>query len=383
MDELKSGNGSEEILLPKLEKNEAQALRDMHNEGMTLLIVDDQLTNRAILREIFREDYTILEAENGEAAIQQIMEHGRKINAMLLDIVMPVMNGFEVLKKMKDLGMLPFIPVIMITGDSEKEVEQRGFFEGASEFIAKPFEPPIVYKRVQNVVDLYTYKNHLENLVTKQTKKIRIQSDKLREMNNQLIECLSTAVEFRSMESGDHVRRIRGLTKILAKCVRETYPEYGLDDEKIEKISAAAVLHDVGKIAIEDKILLKPGRLTKEEFEIMKEHTTRGCEIVDTLSFIEDKEFFRYCYDICRHHHEKFDGKGYPDGLAGEDIPICAQIVSIADVYDALVSDRVYKAGYPKDKAYQMIMDGECGLFNPKLLDCFTKVREQFEEEHS
>lgn len=361
---------------------ETEALRGTEEE-MTILIVDDQIVNRAVLREIFREEYKILEAANGEEAIQLITEYGKKINAVLLDIIMPVKNGFDVLKWIKEEGLLPFVPVIMITGDSYPEVEQRGFLEGVSEFLAKPFEPTIVYKRVHNVIDLYTHKNHLEKLVKKQTAKIHAQSNKLREMNNQLIECLSTAVEFRSMESGNHVRRIRGLTKILAECVKNDYPEYWLDDENIEKIASASVLHDVGKIAIEDSILLKPGRLTKEEFEIMKSHTTKGCEIVNTLDFIDDKEFFRYCYDICRHHHEKYDGKGYPDGLEGDNIPICAQIVSIADVYDALVSDRVYKAGFPKDKAYDMIMNGECGLFNPKLLGCFTKVREKFEAELS
>lgn len=348
-------------------------------ERMALVVVDDQEVNRAVLKEIFCEDYDIIEASNGKEAVGVISKNRQKIKAVLLDIVMPVMDGFAVLDKIKEAKLLQFIPVIMITGDSLPEVEQRGFTEGVSEFITKPFEPLTVYKRVQNVISLYTHKNHLEKLVQKQTRKIQIQSQKLKEINDQLIECLSTAVEFRSTESGDHVRRIKGLTRILARSVKEHYPEYKLTDEKIEKISSAAVLHDVGKIAIEDKILLKPGKLTKDEFEIMKTHTTKGCEIVNTLDFIEDKEFFGYCYDICRHHHEKYDGKGYPDGLKGDDIPICAQIVSIADVYDALVSDRVYKAGYPKDQAYKMIMNGECGLFNPKLLRCFQMVREEFE----
>lgn len=358
-----------------------QDLKEMEGHEGTLLIVDDQDVNRIILKSIFEDEYNILEAGNGEEAISIISEYGKKINAVLLDNIMPLKSGFEVLDWIKQEGFLPFIPVIMITGDKRMEVEDRGYLEGISEFLSKPFQPEVAYKRVHNVLDLHMHKNHLEKLVKKQTKEIDAQNRKLKEINSQVIECLSTAVEFRSLESGNHIRRIKGLTKILAECVKEDYPEYGLNDENIEKIASASALHDVGKIAIEDRILLKPGRFTKEEFEIMKEHTTKGCGIVDTLSFIEDKEFFRYCYDICRHHHEKYDGKGYPDGLKGDDIPISAQIVSIADVYEALVSDRVYKAGYPKDKAYEMIMNGECGLFNPKLLECFTKVKAQFEEE--
>lgn len=358
------------------------ALKTDDGEKSAIIIAEDDEGNRAVLNEIFKDDYEIIEAVDGREAVKVILENRSRAKAVLLDIVMPYMDGFGVLEKMKEEGLLQTIPVVMITGDSLPEVEQRGFTEGASEFITKPFESLTVYKRVHNVVDLYIHKNELEMLVQKQTKKIKVQSQKLKNINNQLIECLSTAVEFRSMESGDHIKRVRGLTHTLAKCLKDNYPEYGLNDEVIEKIAAASVIHDVGKVAIEDSILLKPGRLTADEFEIMKTHTTRGCEIVDTLDFIDDKEFFGYCYNICRHHHEKYDGKGYPDGLKGDDIPICAQIVSIADVYDALVSERVYKAGFSKSKAYEMIMNGECGLFNPKILKCFQIVREEFEKEY-
>lgn len=360
----------------------AMALKTDDGEKALIIVAEDDEGNRAVLNEIFKYDYEIIEAVDGREAVQAILENRSRAKAVLLDIVMPYMDGFGVLEKMKEEGLLQTIPVVMITGDSLPEVEQRGFTEGASEFITKPFESLTVYKRVHNVVDLYIHKNNLEMLVQKQTKKIKVQSQKLKNINNQLIECLSTAVEFRSMESGDHIKRVRGLTYTLAKCLKDNYPEYGLNDEVIEKIAAASVIHDVGKVAIEDSILLKPGRLTADEFEIMKTHTTRGCEIVDTLDFIDDKEFFGYCYNICRHHHEKYDGKGYPDGLKGDDIPICAQIVSIADVYDALVSERVYKAGFSKSKAYEMIMNGECGLFNPKILKCFQMVREEFEKEY-
>lgn len=199
----------------------------------------------------------------------------------------------------------------------------------------------------------------------------------IRNNNNRLIEVLSSVVESRDVESGNHIQRIKVMTKILLTAVMQNYPEYGLREEQLEIISSAATMHDIGKIAIPDSILLKPGKLTKEEFEIMKEHTTRGCSIINSASVIQDEEYYRYCYDICRHHHEKYDGKGYPDGLKGDDISIVAQVVSVVDVYDALSSKRCYKEAFAEEKAFEMILNGECGAFNPKLIECLKKVRTQ------
>ncbi len=267
----------------------------------------------------------------------------------------------------------------MITGDSSQAVEEKGFNYGVSDYIRKPFNISVVRKRVCNIIELYEHKNQLEELVKIQTDKIEAQANKMKETNNQILDMLSSVVEFRNLESGEHIKRIKGFTKILADRVSEYNKEYELTPDKIEKITAASSMHDVGKIAIPDNILLKPGRLTPDEFEIMKTHTVKGCGILDSISFIDDKEFFEYCYEICRFHHEKFDGHGYPDGLKGDDIPIAAQIVSIADVYDALVSERVYKGKYEPDEAYNMILRGECGMFNPKIIECFKSVRPQFE----
>lgn len=197
----------------------------------------------------------------------------------------------------------------------------------------------------------------------------------IRNTNNRLIEVLSSVVESRDVESGNHIQRIKSLTKILLISIMENYPEYGLRDEQIEIMSSAAAMHDIGKIAIPDSILLKPGRLTKEEFEVMKEHSVRGCKIINSAAAIQDEEYYKYCYDICRHHHEKYDGKGYPDGLKGDDISIVAQVVSVADVYDALISKRCYKDAYGEEKVFDMILNGECGIFNPKLIDCLKKER--------
>lgn len=223
-------------------------------------------------------------------------------------------------------------------------------------------------------------RRHLEELVALQTSVLQKQAQELRRMNERIIETMSNVVEFRNLESGDHVRRVKDFTRILAGYAAKLYPEYHLNEEDVDVITAAAAMHDVGKIAISDAILLKPGRFTKEEFEVMKTHTVKGCEIIEMLGDVQESEYVRISYQICRYHHERYDGRGYPEGLKGEEIPIAAQIVSVADVYDALVSERCYKQAYTPAEAYDMIMRGECGQFSPKLLVCLEKAREEFEE---
>lgn len=226
---------------------------------------------------------------------------------------------------------------------------------------------------------LYT-RRHLEELVALQTSVLQKQAQELRRMNERIIEIMSSVVEFRNLESGDHVRRVKDFTRILAEYAAALYPEYHLDKEDVDVIAAAAAMHDVGKIAVSDAILLKPGRLTEEEFAIMKTHTVKGCEIIEILGDVQESEYGRVSYEICRYHHERYDGKGYPDGLSGEDIPIAAQIVSLADVYDALVSERCYKSAYTPAQACDMIMRGECGQFSPKLLICLERAKEKLAE---
>lgn len=221
-------------------------------------------------------------------------------------------------------------------------------------------------------------RRHLEELVALQTCVLQKQAQELRRMNERIIETMSNVVEFRNLESGDHVRRVKDFTRILAEYMAALCPEYHLGREDVDVIAAASAMHDVGKIAISDAILLKPGRLTEEEFALMKTHTIKGCEIIEMLEDIQESEYGRASYEICRYHHERYDGKGYPEGLSGEDIPIAAQIVSVADVYDALVSERCYKNAYTPAQAYDMIMRGECGQFSPKLLLCLEKAAGKF-----
>lgn len=330
----------------------------------TILIVDDVPLNRDVLADIFEEDYEVITAADGNEAISVLDEKTGKIAALLLDIYMPGKDGFEVLKHMRSNHMLTQIPVLMITTECSLDTEKQCLDLGAMDFIKKPFNAQLVFARVQNAVSLYSYKRNLE-------KKVHIQTARLKKINHCIVGMLGGLVESRNLESGEHVQRVSGYTKALAQKMMKLYPEYKLTEERIEIISEAAALHDVGKIAISDTILLKPGRLTDDEFATMKTHTTLGAEYISSITDVWDEEYSKVSYQIAKYHHERYDGHGYPEGLSGDDIPLAAQLVSIADVYDALIHERCYKKAFSKDEAFKMIMNGECGTFSPKLLECF------------
>ncbi len=351
-----------------------------------ILVIDDMEINLEILEGILEDYYCVLKAHDGLEAVQ-LLDENPDISLMLLDLCMPRMDGFGVMNAMKESGMLGRIPIIVITGDDSLDNERRCYDYGVSDFIRKPFNSTIVRLRVGNIVKLYSYKNSLEDTVAEQTEDlkkqyllVKEQATKLVESNQKIIDILGTVVESRNLESGQHIQRVKNYTEILAKQVMADCPEYGITQHAIDVMVPASALHDVGKIAIPDNILLKPGRLTSEEFDVMKSHTIRGCEILDNIKGAWDKEYARMSYEICRYHHEKYDGKGYPDGLVGDDIPIAAQIVSVADIYDALVNERCYKDAFSKEKAFEMITQGECGAFSDKLMNAFSKVREEFEK---
>lgn len=327
------------------------------------MIVDDVEINRDILAEVFKNDYHIIEACDGAQAIE-MLNRNKDISAVLLDLLMPRANGLEVLREMNRNGKIKTIPVFLITAADNEDMLLEGYHLGAIDVIRKPFMTHFLRHRINNVIELYGHRNELEKIVAKQV-------EKLNHMNQSMVETLATVIEFRDCESGEHVKRICGLTKILMTKVSELFSEYRLSETEIDKIVKSSILHDVGKISIPDRILNKPGRLTKEEFEIMKQHTVKGCEILQTIPDIMDEGIYNYSYDICRHHHERFDGRGYPDGLKGDEISIWAQVVSVADVYDALTAERVYKEAYSHEKAVDMIFNGECGVFNPKVLQAF------------
>lgn len=350
-----------------------------------ILVVDDDEMNRDMLTWMLEDKYSIIEACNGIETLEIIKQEGTDLEALLLDINMPEMNGYEVLQELAKSDFMEKVPVLIITGE-RAETERRCFEFPIADFINKPFDGNIVKRRVENNVELFNYKGFLETRVEEQTAEIRKQNlellkqaQRLRDTNDNIISLLGDVVEARNMESGEHIRRVKAYTKILIEDMANRYPEYGITEDEIRLIAAASPLHDVGKIMIPDNVLLKPGRLTDEEFEIIKGHTVKGCEILENAQHMWDDEYYRYSYDICRSHHERYDGRGYPDGLSGDDIPISAQVVSLADVYDALVTERVYKKPFSLDKAFEMITNNECGVFNPKLMECFRACREAME----
>ena len=335
-----------------------------------VLIVDDAEMNRAILTEILGNEYEILEAENGRECMQLLQKYRTGISVILLDIVMPVMNGFAVLGEMARQGLIDDIPIIMISSADSDDIIRQAYELGVTDYISRPFDAKIVYRRVVNAIKLYAKQRRLVSMVTKQI----VEKEK---NDNMLIDILSHIVEFRNTESGLHVLHMKQLTELFLSELLQKTDMYHLDAAKRDLIVTASALHDIGKIAIPEEILNKPGRLTKEEFEIMKTHTTIGSEMLDNIEGYGDEPLVRTAYAICRWHHERYDGRGYPDGLVGEQIPISAQIVALADVYDALVSKRSYKEAFSHETAVHMILNGECGAFNPLILDCLRSAADK------
>lgn len=332
-----------------------------------LLIVDDSEINREILTEMLKDDYRILTAENGEEGIFVMKEHENDIALVLLDIMMPGLNGFDVLNLMNVNHWIEDIPVIIISSENSNDYVRKAYELGASDYVSRPFDARTVYQRVYNIIKLYAKQKRLLSLVKDQIYE--------NEKNNQMmIGILSHIVEFRNGESGKHVLHINVLTGLLLDKLAQKSEKYQISGEEQYLITTASALHDIGKIGIDEKILNKPGRLTPEEFNIMKMHTVIGEEMLKNLEFYQDEELVRCAKEICRWHHERYDGHGYPDGLKGDEIPIAAQVVAMADVYDALTSERVYKAAYSHEKAMEMILNGECGVFNPLLLECLQEI---------
>ena len=339
-----------------------------------ILIVDDSEMNRMILSEMLKGEFEILEAENGSACLDMLSRYEMKISLILLDIVMPGMDGFGVLEYMNRNNLIGDIPVIMISGEDSGEVIKQAYEWGVSDYIKRPFDMEVVHRRVLNTIKLYAKQRRLVAMVTNQV----FEKEKNSRM---LISVLSEIVEFRNGESGTHVLNINTLTTMILEQLVKKTDKYHLSWSNRMLISTASSLHDIGKIGIDEKILNKPGRLTPEERKIMEKHTVIGADMLANLPMYEDEPLMKVAYQICRWHHERYDGKGYPDGLKGEEIPISAQVVALADVYDALTSERVYKKAYSHEEAVQMICNGECGTFNPLLLECLCEIQDHIKKE--
>ena len=334
-----------------------------------ILIVDDAEFNREILKEFLGEAYSYLEAENGIQAIR-ILEENPEIDLMLLDVNMPQMNGFEVLEWMNQLHWIDETPVIMISSEGSVDAMRKAYEMGITDYITRPFDSVIVKKRVQNTLELYANQKRLISVVVDQVYEKE-------ENSSIMIRILSNVLGFRNSESSEHILHIRTATEMMLRKLVKTTDVYHLTETDIVMITTASSLHDIGKIGIPEGILNKPGRLTDEEFKIMKTHSEIGASLIRDMNFSESKPLVHTAWEICRWHHERWDGKGYPDGLKGEEIPISAQVVSIVDVYDALTSERCYKKAFDHDTAIQMILDGQCGQFNPILLKCLKELSTQ------
>ena len=345
------------------------------NEKPKILIADDSEINRALLKEILGDGYDYLEAEDGAAAVE-LMRQRTDISLLLLDLMMPGMDGFDVLRVMKYHAWLDEIPVIVISATEDTANIERAYDLGVADYIRRPFERIMIIRRVKNILMLYAKQKRLTRLVTDQVYE--------KEHNSVLmISILSHVVEFRNSESGLHVLHIRTLTDLLLHRLAQKTDRYQLDESDIARISTASALHDIGKIVIPEEILNKPGRLTAEEFAIIKNHTVAGAQMLQDLgqAIAQDEPLLQVAHAICRWHHERWDGNGYPDRLKGDEIPIAAQVVALADVYDALTSERCYKHAYDHDTALRMILNGECGAFNSLLLDCLRESSEQLRTE--
>lgn len=340
----------------------------------TMLIVDDDELNCDILANIFDEEHEIVTAGNGAEGLEALENNRERICAILLDVMMPVMDGMEMLSRLNGMDLPQAIPVFLITGETDSNVIKRAYDLGVMDVISKPITPHIVQRRVHSVMELFAARNHFADIVEQQTEELREQNRRLADLSMGMIEALATATEFRSCESGEHVLRIHDITYLFLteSPLRDRYT-----DDEIHQIALASILHDVGKIAIPDGILNKPGRFTDEEFEIMKQHTVHGENMLMQITKIRNLPFYEHARAIARYHHERWDGRGYPDRLKGDEIPLEAQIVSIADVYDALVSPRVYKAPFSHEVAVQMIKDGKCGTFNPLLEEYFEQIEDK------
>ncbi len=344
----------------------------MMDQKLKILIVDDSELNREILTDILESQYDIIEAENGKMAVEILEKRLSEIVIVMLDLVMPEMDGIQVLTMMNEKGWINDVPVVMISSEASPSAMDKAYDLGITDYITRPFDTKTVQRRVMNTIALYS----------KQKKLIKIVAQQIYERektNSMMINILSHIVEFRNGESGLHVIHIKTATSLLLSALSEKCPELKLDRDKINLISMASALHDIGKIVIPEHILNKPGRFTPEEFEIMKKHSAAGADILKEFNS-NGNPLIEVAYEICRWHHERFDGRGYPDGLKGSEIPISAQVVAIADVYDALTSERCYKAAIPHEEALQMIADGKCGAFDPLLIDCLMSVADRLKE---
>lgn len=338
-----------------------------------ILIIDDSDYNRELLSEILKDEYKIIQAKNGSEGLKILEKQKQEIACVLLDISMSEMNGFEVMEEMNKNKWLQFLPVIIISSENSNDFIRRGYSLGASDYIFRPYDEVVVRRRLANTVNIYSHQKKLIQIVINNVK----ETERLSDM---MVSILGHTVEFRNKESNAHIKNVSLLTKIFLEELNASTEKYNFSKDQISLISRAAAIHDIGKVSIPDEVINKPGKLTDKEFDLMKTHTTVGAKMLDSIKEYKNEPLVKISYKICRWHHERYDGNGYPDGLFADQIPIEAQVVSLADVYDALTSDRCYKKAFSHDKAIKMILHNECGVFNPDLMLVLIKIQDTLEK---
>lgn len=336
-------------------------------ERKKLLIADDSEMNRAILANMLEQDFEIMEVSDGKEALAALQIYRKDLSALLLDIVMPEMDGFQVLEEMKQRQWLEDVPTVMISAETGSGYIDRAFELGAVDYINRPFSATVVRQRIINTILLHTRRQEMMDILTSRV----YRQEKSSEV---MLSILNFAVEYRNGEGGGHMSGVEYLTGLLLRRLMAVTAQYSLTPEDVNLICTASGLHDIGKLLVPEDILQKPGKLTDEEFAIIKTHTKLGAQILSELPMHRNENLVKYAIEICRWHHERWNGEGYPDGLAGDHIPIAAQVVSLADAYDALTSKRSYKQAFSHEKAVEMIHNGECGSYNPLLLRCLDDV---------
>ncbi len=348
-------------------------------EKKKIIVIDDIEMNRMILKEAFKKEYDVLEAENGAVGLEKIKENQDSLSAVFLDIIMPEMDGFGVLQELNISSLIQKIPVFLITTDATSAVIERAYDYGAVDVIPKPFNIMVIKRRVQNMIEFFEAKRQSDSDIVQIDQVLQMQREDLNQAVGSLIGYICEAIESRSVGESDHVNRVRKMTRALAKEFAFQHPEFGLKDDIIDSIASASVLHDVGKVFVREEILAKATDLPPEEMSEIQVAPTYGAKLLNRVQGIPEP-FFTFAKEICRSHMERWDGKGYPDGLKENQIPLSAQLAGLAEAYDVLISTRVYKKAYSHDKAVQMILDGECGTFNPDLIECLKKAAAEFEK---
>lgn len=351
-----------------------------------VLIAESNETNREILSEVFAEDFEVIECDNSNDVTEILNKEGANLQAVLLDAALSPRAGLDLMEDIKKYPWYSNTPVFILTDESSLKMEKNVFRSGATDVFRKPFDTALIQMKIKNYFELFASKLDLENLKKKNIMSAvngsmgGVSSGEFEEYHSQMLEFVGVMVECHNPENKNHIQRMKGLARIICEEYASLYPDAGLTDTKIDYIVKACLIHNIGMMAIPEAIILKPGRLTDEEYEYMKSHPLRGIEMLNLAKGTWDEEFDVIAREVVKSHHEKYDGGGYPEGLKGDKIPLSAQIISITDTYDALVNDRVYKKAFPKDVAFNMITSGDCGVFPPKILECFKKSRQKLED---